>query len=348
MSESNEALRVVVFNDSPTVRSVLRATLLSAPDFSLVGEAADGVDAAAICERYRPDLVLMDAMMPTVNGFEATQAIMARAPVPIIIVSAVLDPKRADVLFQAMKAGALFVVPPPSFSPQGNASLERAVFLQTLRNVVAATTLSDRREDTLPPEPPERRPPAVDVIGICASAGGPAAVTELFGTLAGHRMPPILLVQHLAPGFHLTFAQWLGSQTGMRVQLAQDGEALQLDTVYLAPGESHLRYRRGGVASVTADPPIGQFRPSATALLESLSAARHRARGVVLSGMGDDGAVGAVALRRSGGKVVVQDRASSAVYGMPKAALQAGGADDVLDPRNIGCWLVRESRGIHD
>lgn len=348
MSTPDKVLRVVVFNDSPTVRSVLRATLASAPDFSLVGEAADGTDAASICEEYQPDLVLMDAMMPTVNGFEATQAIMARAPVPIVIVSAILDPKNADVLFQAMKAGALFVVPPPSVAPRGDGSLEQAVFLQTLRNVVAATSLREGDDAPAPPEPREAAPRSVDVIGVCASAGGPAAITELLGTLREHRMPPILLVQHLAAGFHRTFADWLGSQTGMSVQVAADGEPLQAGHVYLAPGDSHLRYRSGATASVTSDPPIGQFRPSATALLESLTVARHRARGVVLSGMGDDGAAGAVTLRRSGGKVVVQDRASSAVYGMPQAALKAGGADDVLNPRNIGLWLIREIRGDHD
>jgi two-component system chemotaxis response regulator CheB len=341
-------LRTAVFNDSPTARALLRAVLERTEQFEIVAEADDGIDAARICETARPDLVLMDVVMPGCNGFEATKAIMAAHPVPIVIVSAVVDVRDADVLFEAMRIGALFVVGLPPGGGTTRDEIKQNAFAQTLLNVIAGVR-ADRRVPSATTGRHVRAPVTaadVDVIGLCASAGGPAAITRVLARLDPTRMPPILLVQHIAAGFVETFARWLDGQTRLTVRLADADAIAESGHVYLAPADRHVGWasRRGRVV-VSDAPPVGQFRPSASFLLESLASAGPRAIGIVLSGMGDDGAAGAVQLRAKGGCLVVQSREGCAVYGMPLAARKAAGADEELTPDEIGEWLVRRCGG---
>lgn len=338
----DNSLRIALFNDSATMRAVIRTVLSQHDDLLVVAEAADGTQADVVCREARADLVLMDIVMPRCNGYEATRKIMASHPLPIIMVSSAVDTQSAAVLFEALKAGALFVTeaPPAGFGPAEQ--IKRAAFVQTLRNVVAGTRLGG--QETPPTSaalPTASNTLHVDAIGLCASAGGPAAVTAVLSALPATGMPPILLVQHLARGFVDTFARWLSNEAGRNVFVAAQGMPLETGGVYLAPDDAHLGYGMGGVATLSQSPPIGMFRPSATFLLRSLRSLGNRALGVVLSGMGNDGAQGAVEMRACGGQVAVQDRQSCAVYGMPQAALALGGADEVLDPARIGEWLIR-------
>jgi len=335
------AIRVAVFNDSATMRAVIRSVLTRQGDFQVVAEAADGLQAGEICRAAAAELVLMDIVMPLCNGYEATRNIMEVFPLPIVMVSSVVGTTSADVLFEAMKAGALFVAEAPPVGTGPQVQLRQDVFVQTILNVARGVRGAPGDTDRgLGDMTPSAR--AVDAIGICASAGGPSAVTEVLASLPAAEMPPILLVQHLAPGFSHTFARWLSSESGSLVEVAEASVPLRRGVVYLAADDHHLVYGEGGVVRLTQTPPVGSFRPSATVLLESLCVLRNRALGVILSGMGDDGAAGAVALRQAGAQVVVQDRSSCAVYGMPRAALKLGGADDVLDPGQIARWLIRK------
>lgn len=334
-------LRIAVFNDSRTMRAVIHSVLARHRDLEIVVEASDGTQAGKICREAQAQLVLMDVVMPNCNGYEATRAIMSEYPSPILMVSSVVNTQSADVLFEALKAGALLVTEAPPAGDSAEDRLRQAAFVQTIRNV-AAGTRSQRAATPPAISRPVSGSPHVDVIGICASAGGPTAVTTVLSALPAARMPPILLVQHLARGFAQTFAQWLTTETRCTVEVAEDGMPLEAGKIYLAPDDHHLGYGAGGIARLSQDLPIGMFRPSATFLLRSLQSLGSRALGVVLSGMGSDGAAGAVAMRRTGAAVVAQDRESCAVYGMPEATIHAGGADEVLNPPQIAAWLVRK------
>jgi two-component system chemotaxis response regulator CheB len=185
---------------------------------------------------------------------------------------------------------------------------------------------------------------SVAAIGIVASTGGPNAVVELLRMLPPGVMPPLLIVQHIARGFAEGFARWITEATGHPTKVAVDREPAVRGAVYIAADERYLGLDESLRLVVSDTPQVGSFRPSGNYLFESLARSLgHRARGVVLTGMGDDGADGAVALRRSGGRVAVQDEATSVIYGMPRMALERGGADVVLPLLNIPAWLCGQS-----
>jgi two-component system chemotaxis response regulator CheB len=314
-------LRVLIVNDSPTMCAALRAALGLAPDLAVVGEVSNGSVAADAVVALRPDVVLMDVVMPGCDGYQATREIMARAPTPVVMVTAAENPDDERVIFQALGAGALTVsrAPPPPGSPAHR--LASATLAQLLRSMAGANVgelghsppAVVRRVD----DPPGQR---VNAVGIVASAGGPPAVLAILRQLTPHAMPPILLVQHMSPGFAPGFARWLGDVSGYPVSVASHGETLLPRSLYLAPDEHHLGVGPNGTVLLATDAPIGQFRPSGDYLLSSLARAYGRATaGVVLSGMGNDGEAGAIAIAAAGGIVVAQDAASSAVDGMPRA-----------------------------
>lgn len=338
--------RVVVFNDSPTVRAAIRLAIESDPGFSVVSEAHDARKAATLVAKSAADVVVMDIVMPGVDGYEATRAIMEKHPTPILMVSSVLDPRDHEVIFRALGAGALYVSPPPPAPGGVDYKVRRDTFLQLLRSVAGARPrmLSD---DSMKSNPVPRAAStsfAIDAIGIVASAGGPQALLPLLRASAQRSLPPILLVQHLAPGFAESFASWLAHETGYVVRTARQGEPALADTVYLAPDDHHLGLGPANRLIVSRDPPIRRFRPSGNFLLASLAERGARALGVVLTGMGDDGAEGALKLHRAGGYVIVQDAGSSAIWGMPKAAEKAGAADIVLPLSEIAAHLAKRSQ----
>lgn len=333
-------LRIALFNDSATMRAVIRSVLEPHDDLVIVVEASDGTQAGQVCREAKASLVLMDIVMPRCNGYEATRTIMAEYPLPIIMVSSAVNTQSADVLFEALKTGALFVTEAPPAGQGAAERLRQAAFVQTIRNVAASSRIGGSTTQQFAPAR-GTSDLLVDAVGLCASAGGPGAITAVLSQLPASLMPPILLVQHLARGFSDTFARWLSNETPARVVVASDGMPLEIGTVYLAPDDAHLGYGAGAVARLSDAPPIGMFRPSATFLLRSLRPLGKRALGVVLSGMGSDGAEGAVEMRTGGGRIAVQDQETCAVYGMPQAALKLGGADEVLNPTQIGAWLIR-------
>lgn len=342
-------LRVVIVNDSSTMRASLRAALLLAPDLEIVAEVSSGADAAEAVAVERPSIVLMDVVMPGCDGYAATRQIMARSPTPIVMVSSIVDPRDSAVVLEALAAGALSVaeLPPPPTDPAYRRRC--AALAQLLRAMAAVNVTRSRSEPRLAPivaqSPPRAaRQSGISAIGIVASTGGPKAVVEILAALPRQVMPPILLVQHIAPGFAPGFTAWVGERTGHRAKLVGDGALLEPGTVYIAPDDRHLGVTVDLRAALSDDPPIGPFRPSGTFLLRSLARSLgRRALGVVLTGMADDGADGAVALRRAGGRTAAQDHETSVIYGMPKAAFERGGVDDVLPLGAMAAWLSQRS-----
>jgi two-component system, chemotaxis family, protein-glutamate methylesterase/glutaminase len=343
-------LRVVVVNDSATMRASLRAALALTPELTIVAEARDGAEAVALVERQRPSVVLMDVVMPNLDGYAATRAIMARSPTPIVMVSAVVDPRSSAVIFATLEAGALCVAeapPPPSDPEYSSRARALAQLLRAMAEVdVTRGALRAARSSSAPPPPRPHalHPPTVAAVGVVASTGGPGTLAAILEAVPLGALPPILVVQHIAAGFASSFATWLGERTRHPVEVARDGAPLGQGAVYVAPDDRHLGVSADLRVELTDGPLVGLFRPAGTYLLRSLARSLGpRALGVILTGMGDDGADGAAALRRAGGVIAAQDEATSVIYGMPRVALERGGVDDVMAQGEIAAWLCRRS-----
>lgn len=343
-SRIDGVVRALVVNDSATMRLALRAALTVAAGIEVVGEASDGAEALALVQRLRPHVVLMDVVMPRVDGWAATREIMAQCPTPIVLVSAVVNARDVSVVMETLRAGALSIVeaPPPPTSPQ---YLSRCGSLIDMLRAMAAVQVSRAR----PPSPSDGAPTSAPrpiagrnaaAIGIAASTGGPGVLVDLLRSVAGETLPPMLIVQHLARGFHDGFARWLDEASGYRTRVAVHGETAERGVAYIAPDDLQLGIDPALRLLVTDDPLVGMFRPSGTHLLRSMARSLGpQARGLVLTGMGDDAADGAVELRRAGGIVAAQDEASCVVYGMPRVTMERGGADVVLSLAELPAWL---------
>lgn len=331
-------MRVLVFNDSPTVGANLVAALGVADDLEVVGVFHDADDAVSVVAAHRPHVVLMDVVMPGKGGLQATRELVAHSEVPVVLMSSVVDTSDGAVVIDALSSGAVCIVDIPP-GPSDPAFRSSALKLAQLVRTMART--AGRAPPTLPSFPPPVAASQVDFVAVVASAGGPGAVVELFGHLP-RGMPPMLLVQHLPGTFVPAFAEWLSDRVARPVVVVSDEAEPRSDHVYVAAPDRHLVVDGPNRLGVSAGPRVHGFRPSGTVLFESVArVAGRRALGVVLTGMGTDGSDGAVAIRRAGGRVAAQDGASAAVNGMPAAAVAAGGVDVQLRLDQLGAWLVR-------
>jgi len=290
-------IRVVVAEDSLTVRELLVEILTSDPTIQVVGTAKNGAEAVELAERLKPDLITMDVHMPIMDGFEATKEIMAIAPTPIIIVSSSTSHGDVHLSFNAMRAGALTMTPKPEHPSAPAFEAQRAQLLAMARAMSQVKVVRHwpRRGPAARPTPP--RPnvprPSVKVIGIAASTGGPAALQRILSDLPGNFPIPIFVVQHIAAGFVDGLAAWLSSTCPLRVRVAEAGEPVPARTVLLAPEGRHIGANADGRIVVSDAPPINGFRPSASYLFESLARSYGAAAvGVILTGMGSDGVDG--------------------------------------------------------
>lgn len=344
-------IRVLVAEDSRTVRRLLVEILESDPEIRVVGEAGDGEETIEMAERLRPDLITMDVHMPILNGLDATKEIMVRAPTPIVIVSSAAREPDVGLALDATRAGALMILPKPE-SPLAPDFEERRAELVSMVKAMAQVKVVRRWA------PITTRARSVDgatarpgvgnarLVAIATSTGGPPALQRILMDLPRDFPVPILVVQHIADGFVEGLCRWLRSSCNLRVKLAEEGEPLQPRTVYLAADDRHLGVRRNGTVALVDEPPIGGFRPSATYLFES--AAREfgaAAIAVILTGMGRDGVEGLHAVHEAGGWVLAQDEPTSAVYGMPREAVRAGVVDASLPLHEISGRLVNLVRG---
>jgi two-component system chemotaxis response regulator CheB len=346
-------IRILVVDDSPTVRELLVAILGGEPDFQVVGEARDGVEAVTMAVRLHPDIVTMDVRMPRCDGLEATKEIMARAPVPILVVSSGVSDQEVQLSLDATRAGALMVMAPPG-DPQAPGFEARRDQLVAMVRAMASVKVVRR----WPGQAAVARVPApvprvaaehgTGVVAITASTGGPAALQRVLMDLPRDYPVPILIVQHIARGFMPGLCGWLKGRCDLRVRIASDGETLEPRTVYLAPDDVHLGVRGSDRLLLSPAPPIGGFRPSATFLFESVAQSHgSRAVAVVLTGMGRDGVAGLGAVRTAGGLVLTQDEASSVVYGMPREAKLAGLSDMELPLTRIAERLIEITPRTH-
>jgi two-component system chemotaxis response regulator CheB len=354
-------IRCLVADDSRTFRAILRTVLARAHGVEVVGEAADGDEAVEQVLRLRPDVVTMDVRMPGKDGLAAIAEIMDRAPTPVIVVSAEVGPERQGIAFQALALGAIEVLAKPR-SDAGGFERDAEAIRQAVRAVAGLRLVTrHRRPGAAPavpirPGPPARAEPSPPaawpavsgapavVVGVVASTGGPPVIASLLRGLPAAFAPPVLVVQHIAAGFEAGFAHWLGVESRRKVRVVYDGAALEPGSTWVAPEGRHL-VPRGGLLHLVDDPPVRGFRPSGTVLLEAMAREYGAlAAGLVLSGMGDDGAEGLRALRARGAPTAAQGPVSSVVFGMPKVALERGGAAECIEADDLAAWVARVTR----
>lgn len=323
-------MKIGIVNDSVIAVEALRRTLAQRPGLEVAWVAHDGAQAVQMCAPVPPDLVLMDLVMPVMDGVAATREIMRRTPCPILIVTSDVG-HHASLVFDAMGAGAVDAVDTPVL---GAAELARpASSLLAKIEAVAAQQADARIPQTI--VVPRVVPETDALVAIGASAGGPAALATLLGRLPANFAAGVIVVQHVDDAFAPGMATWLDQQTPLSVRLVEAGERPTAGAVLLAGGNRHLRVDASGRCVYTDEPRDAVYRPSIDVFLRSVAENwRSRAVGVLLTGMGRDGAAGLGAMRTQGFTTIAQDRATSAVYGMPKAAAEAGAASQIL-PLNI-------------
>lgn len=332
--------RVLVVDDSAFMRSALTRNIEKDKRFKVIATASDGRDGVAKALQLKPDVITLDVEMPVMNGIQALKEIVAKTSIPVIMVSAVTE-DGAKTTMEALEIGAVDFIPKAKGAEHIHEKLLAAVTanLSRVRGISAPVSL--QRATPPPPPPPVRTTPIradinAKIVVIGSSTGGPQALQTVLGQIPANFPVPILIAQHMPAQFTLALAKRLDATCPPKVVEARDGEPLAKGTVYIGPGGMHLRCTQ---SVVKVDPDKGEslYKPSVNVLGESAQEAFGKnVLGVMLTGMGNDGMRAFLNLHKAGAYNIVQDAASCVVYGMPRAVVDAGGADEVLSIEKIG------------
>ena len=341
---------VLVAEDSTVIRMFLVHLLESDPRIRVAGAVADGQAALDFVIKAKPDVVLMDIHMPGMDGFEATRRIMQTQPLPIIICSATARARDVIITFQALEAGAIACIEKPPGREHADFEAKARQMLETVKLMsevkVVRRTPRARRTPWASPNAAAAAPwrgnaEQIRIIGIGASTGGPPVLHTILAGLPKDFSVPVLVVQHIARGFLAGMAEWLNQSTGLRVHVADHGVAPLPGHVYLAPDDFHMGAGSSGQIVLTREDPEDHLRPAVSFLFRTLAQTYGpSALGVLLTGMGRDGAPELKQLRDTGAITIAQDRESSVVHGMPGAAIALGGATHVLAADKIADVLA--------
>ena len=352
-------IKVLVVDDANFLRKNLPPLLESAGDIKVVGAAATGYEGVELAKKLRPDVITLDVVMPAMGGLEALKIIMREVPTPVVMISSKTYHGAAETV-EALTLGAVDYIPKPSGQVSLDIAKIREEIITKVRNASRArvksimppsksmssrfTTLSQQLKTGFrEPEPKKRKGretdgrqgPPVKIIGIAASTGGPMALQKIFSALPAEFPIPICVVQHIGPEFVPHMINRFDSLSNLTIKAAEDGETLEPGTVYFSPRQEHLTLVKKGeipVIRLQNEPSQILYRPSGNELLWSLgtSFGPGEVCGIVLTGMGDDGAQGLKRILESGGHTIVQDEKTCVVFGMPKMAIAAGGAREIL------------------
>lgn len=341
-------IRLLIVDHSPTARERLRIIFDHVPDIDIVGEAATADRALHLVEEVSPSIVLVDCDLPKPGGFAAVWEIMSQYPIPIVMTSRQTTADVALLQNQALNVGAVaFVAWTPGNTAAGANSANNLVRTVRAMSEVKVVRRRDRRanERALPPEAvpapaPSPPPKRIEIVAIGASTGGPPVLQTVLRGLSQPLRVPILLVQHLSPGFQSSMVAWLAESTGVGICIGEHGMPLNPGLVYLAPDNRHMTVNSRGYLMLNDDPPENGSRPSVSVLFRSV--ALHygeHAIGVLLTGMGRDGAKELRHMRDKGAMTIAQDEETSVVHGMPGEAIKLKGARYVLPPHRIAALI---------
>lgn len=321
-------LKILVVDDSLLMQRVLIDILQSDPSLSVVGTARNGEEALAKIPQLHPDVVTLDVEMPVMNGLTAVRKIMEISPVPVVMISA-LTQREAQLTLKALEFGAVDYVPKPSGQISLNMESVKSELILKVKTAASANVnqtklfLSEENQSTEPIRISDK------VISIAASTGGPPAVTHVLSHLPSN-IPPILIVQHMPKGVTKLFAESLNQSCKFKVKEAEEGDYIQENLALLAPGGFHMVVTKSGKISLNQDPPVNYVRPAADVMMQSTAEVYGDNNiGVVLTGMGSDGAKGIKAIKEKGGATIAQDEKSCVIFGMPNMAIQTGCVDVV-------------------
>lgn len=343
-------MRIAIVNDTALAVEALRRVITSVARYQIAWIARDGAEAVDRAAQDTPDLLLMDIHMPQMDGVQAIRQIMSSHPCPILVVTSTVK-GHAGKVFEALAAGAMDAVSTPVMTGDGQLASQQAFLakIHTIERLVGRRHKDAPRDHPTNWQPTPRTTNNSTLVVIGASAGGPGAVAELLKVLPA-LFPPVVVVQHIDTQFAGGMADWLDGQTALKVHVARSNDALLPGNVYVAGEEGHLVMTRKCKLDYIADAPNSSYMPCIDTML--LSVAEYwegRTAGVLLTGMGRDGAAGLKALREAGALTIAQDKDSSVVYGMPKAAAEIGAAEKILPLMRIASTLVQfaEWRGSH-
>jgi chemotaxis response regulator CheB len=334
-------MRIAIANDMPSVAEALRRAVTSRPGTQVAWIARDGAEAVAMCAAETPDLILMDLIMPKMDGVEATRRIMAATPCAILVVTSSVA-TNAGRVFEAMGYGAVDAIDTPVIGA-GDPRIGAAALLSVIDRILRIATSRYDKPAAAIAAHSARKPWLKDrLVAIGSSAGGPAALAKILGGLPKEFPAAIVIVQHVDENFAIGMADWLNRDSPLPVRVAKEGDRPAIGSVLLAGTRDHLTLKSADRLGYSPDPSDYVYRPSVDVFFHSITRVwPGEAAGVLLTGMGRDGAIGLKALRDKGWHTIAQDQASSAVYGMPKAAAALGAAVDILPLDDIAPKLRR-------
>lgn len=342
-------IKVLIVDDSLVTRKLYAHLLESSPDFELVGEAADGVQAVAMVERLRPDVVSMDIQMPLLNGIEATKRIMELCPVPVVIVSSLYQPGETQLAMEVLAAGAVALIPKPN--GPGNVDYQKNAFhyLRTLK-AMAEVKVVRRKARIIASSEPTYAPhktsaPANDgkvkMVVIGASAGGPEGVRTIVSSLPAGFTLPVAIVQHIDVNFARGYAQWLATYAKIPVEMVNYDVQLKPGHIYLSIKPQHLVVKSPGTIGLSDHPADNGLKPSVASLFKSAGDVfGSQLIAVLLSGMGRDGAAEMLRLKQLGATNIIQDEQSCLVFGMPGEAARLNAHHFALAPEKIAPFIT--------
>lgn len=347
-------IKLLIVDDSPTEIQILKYIIADEPDMKVVGCAKNGKEALFLAEKLKPDLITMDIHMPVMDGIEAIRHILAKHAIPIVVITSKLNDEAMNASYLALNAGALSVLEKPTDITSANFQQEKKRrIIDTIRSMAEIKVI--RRKIKTKANPMTASVSALyqksdyNIIAIGTSVGGPQALKTIFSKLPENFPVPILVVQHMTPGFIDGFTTWLNGVVAINIKQAQDQEILLPGNVYFANDDYHLEVGRHDnhlVAKLSHAPPVSGFCPSATVLFRSVSKiCGAHAIGILLTGMGNDGAQGLLELKQSHGHTLIQDANSSIVHGMAGVAQALGAVDKVVELTKIADYLKFVTQG---